>query len=746
MPQQPNLTPEERLRLIKRVIDEGERASEVAKEANISPKRLYRWLNRYRQVGNSPEAFTQYMLRGEDYWESNPQIKDALLQIVTTHPEYGYRAITKELRTRVGKSDIGVNRVFAFLHDRQLDTGEQRLDYAKAQGATIPETSFPHPGIRTFLSAQEKVALIKRVLAGETVVSVCKEAGIAKTVFYDWLKRYKATGGDPNALATTRKYLRGSEHPAYVPEAPGHILSIVSEHPKYGAARIGVEIEKKLGRRLVHKSTIERLLKDMHLSTYEERTVYAQAQRPVAPDITPREAVQQHTHLLSLTKQFLFTALFSFLFFFAGSLLFDTIFKAASIPSKIGMFFSFTALFCGMLFFLYSLKYYFTIAVILSFSRSERGIEQSGWKGFLSRIFGISIEIEGEQGNSLKQPGISLEYDLSTIQLERNPFVSIHVATYNEKRVIDRFLLAVTSMEYDNYEVIVADDSTDETVQLLEQWKSHPRVRISHRTSREGYKGGALKQALTQTDPRAEYILVFDADFIPYPDAITQFLKYFKAACGSLTSTGSNIAAVQGYQWHVLNKSENWITRGVRSEYSGSYVIERSGTEIYRGLKQISGSVYMIRRDVLQSLGWGTSITEDFELTLRLYEKGYKVLYTPYIQSPAEAVSTIKRLIRQRMRWAEGHSYNVKQMFGKLLFSPKLSFSEKFELPYLSPYYLQAFFFLLGTLSWFTAEIIFQTRLPYWTEVWGWSLVLNQSLCSSPHESGWPLLGKLKRT
>ena len=75
----------------------------------------------------------------------------------------------------------------------------------------------------------------------------------------------------------------------------------------------------------------------------------------------------------------------------------------------------------------------------------------------------------------------------------------------------------------------------------------------------------------------------------------------------------------------------------------------------------------------LQSIGWGTSITEDFELTLRLYEKGYKVLYTPYIQSPAEAVSTIKRLIRQRMRWAEGHSYNVKQMFGKLLFSPKLS-------------------------------------------------------------------------
>ncbi len=116
---------------------------------------------------------------------------------------------------------------------------------------------------------------------------------------------------------------------------------------------------------------------------------------------------------------------------------------------------------------------------------------------------------------------------------------------------------------------------------------------------------------------------------------------------------------------------------------------------------------------------------EDFELTLRLYEKGYKVLYTPYIQAPAEAASTVKRLIRQRMRWAEGHSFNVRKMFHQLMLSPNLTRAEKFEFLYLTPYYLQAFFFILGTLSWFTSEIIFKTRLPFWTEVWGWSMVMT---------------------
>ena len=149
----------------------------------------------------------------------------------------------------------------------------------------------------------------------------------------------------------------------------------------------------------------------------------------------------------------------------------------------------------------------------------------------------------------------------------------------------------------------------------------------------------------------------------------------------------------------------------------------------------------MIRKDVLEEVGWGTSITEDFQLTLSLYEKGYKVVYTPYIQAPAECVSTIKRLIRQRMRWAEGHSNNIKRMFIRLMYgkwsivngqkkfaSSPLSLSEKLEFLYLSPYYLQAFFFLIGTISWLVSETVFRTHLPFWTSLWGWSLVLTNLL------------------
>ena len=54
-----------------------------------------------------------------------------------------------------------------------------------------------------------------------------------------------------------------------------------------------------------------------------------------------------------------------------------------------------------------------------------------------------------------------------------------------------------------------------------------------------------------------------------------------------------------------------------------------------------------------------------------------------------------------------------------------LSFVEKLEFIYLVPYYLQAAFFIVGTTAWFLAEAVFQVRLPFWSEVWGWSLVLT---------------------
>jgi cellulose synthase/poly-beta-1,6-N-acetylglucosamine synthase-like glycosyltransferase len=437
----------------------------------------------------------------------------------------------------------------------------------------------------------------------------------------------------------------------------------------------------------------------------------------------------------------------------------DQRYEKVSTAVIVGQACSYVALTFGILFFIFACKYYFAILIAL-FSGRTTGGNGNGRKGYKlnnvwrnedSTIFNPQKNGNGE--NNL----FNVTNDRK--QKQDEPFVSIQLPFYNEKNVARRIIQACSEIDYPNFEVVIADDSRDETIDILKEFSGRrdgPMIKIVHRKDRTGFKGGALQKALDFMDPRTEYVVVLDADFIPPPDILRRFLWYFEGQNGNDSHENGNnhrladqvlshyengdnedlyervdewferrrIGVVQGYQLHYLNKNENWITKGVRVEYSGGYMVERVAEEFFGALKMITGSVFMIRADVLRKLGWTHSITEDWDLTLRMYLEGYKVLYTPLIQAPAEIPTTIRALARQRMRWAEGHTFAVKKYFWDVLRSHDLTGREKLEFLYFAPYYLQSFFFLIGTFFWIAAEFLSQHPF-FWTATFGWCLILS---------------------
>src|SRR6266851_1107835 len=299
---------------------------------------------------------------------------------------------------------------------------------------------------------------------------------------------------------------------------------------------------------------------------------------------------------------------------------------------------AFTGLFLGAIFFTYAIKYYLGTGIVLlttlvSGGRNGNGNGNGNHKSEGDRhAAGLSRINRNGNGN-----GNGYHIDLGY-----HPFVSIHVAAYNEKRVIERLLTSLEQLDYPEYEVVVVDDSTDESVRILERWKGRPRFKIGHRNSRLGFKGGALREALKVMDPRTEYVVIFDADSMPFPDSIERFLPYFYAVNG------------------------------------------------------------------------------DKEVKRR-----YKVVYTPWAETPAECVSTFARLARQRMRWAEGHTYNVRKWFLPIMLSPFVRPLEKVEFLFDAAYYLQAALFVVGTVSWLLSELVFRAHIPGWTAALGWSLIFS---------------------
>lgn len=715
-----------KLNIVQKVKNSQSTVAELAEAHNVSRKAIYSWL---KEDNLEPK-----------YQSNAKDIKKNLLRLVSKSPTGTY----DNYATALG---VSPSKVYTTLKGEGLEKLEDRNSYAKSYEATVR------------LDPNVKVEIVRQVINfNKSVTQVASDYGVSRKAIYKWIKDYQ------NGSSLECNYACGANHPKFISDnySP-KILNLVINNPKLNIRDIAsnLNISNWLVWKVLKANGLENYYKRMEYSAKnipqvaEKPTpIYSQNFSPIdayhlTPNLMavppPKENISAFAFFSNVAK--ILTSSFTIPFLLTVAYLFLN-----NGIGGVGSLFSYFALLVGFVFLLYSLKYYLSLAVVLSYY--EKPDEGEKVKPTFTNI--ISWILGNKKGYSFatsRHAGLSP--NLAMTNLDTKPFVSVQIPFYNEKNVVRRAIEAAVNFDYPNYEIILCDDSTDETSQIIREYQNKylfkgeslnevkgdgwtmtsievkPGIYLKHlhRSTRVGFKGASLALALKLINQKTEFISIFDADFVPYPDSLTTFLKYFKVQNNNSEDySASNIAVVQGYQWHILNKSENWITKGVRSEYAGSYVIERSGAEIYGGLKQVSGSVYMIRREPLEKVGWGSSITEDFELTLKLYEQGYKVLYTPYIQSPAECTSTLKRLIRQRMRWAEGHSFNVKKMFWRLLNSKNLTKIEKLEFLYLSPYYLQALFFLVGTFCWVVAEIFFRSRLSMWTEVWGWSLILTNLL------------------
>ena len=155
---------------------------------------------------------------------------------------------------------------------------------------------------------------------------------------------------------------------------------------------------------------------------------------------------------------------------------------------------------------------------------------------------------------SLKYPR---DLEKQNVHLLNSPKVSILISTFNEKFVIARSLEAMEKLDYpkDKIQVVVADDSTDETVQIIDDKVSELNrlgidAIVSRRPTRENYKCGALNQAMNYVT--GDYVLLLDADSIIPSDILSKGIGAME--------THSNAAFVS-FRYGHYNREHNLITR-----------------------------------------------------------------------------------------------------------------------------------------------------------------------------------------
>lgn len=263
--------------------------------------------------------------------------------------------------------------------------------------------------------------------------------------------------------------------------------------------------------------------------------------------------------------------------------------------------------------------------------------------------------------------------------IEKRPFVSIQLPIYNERYVIRRLVEACARMVeaygVGNAEICILDDSTDDTVKIVDQVVNEFRqkdidIKVQRRPSRVGYKAGALQLALENT--HADFIAIFDADYTPRGDFLLRTIPYLLQ--------DENLAIVQS-RWTHLNRDFNRVTSAVAIGIDVHFMVEQTGRYASHCFQNFNGSGGVLRRSALvEAGGWQSdTLAEDLDASYRIQMKGYRMLYLRDLYSPGEVPPTVPSFKKQQARWANGSLRTARKLLPSILVNPKIKLYQRIE-------------------------------------------------------------------
>jgi adsorption protein B len=256
-------------------------------------------------------------------------------------------------------------------------------------------------------------------------------------------------------------------------------------------------------------------------------------------------------------------------------------------------------------------------------------------------------------------------------------FVSILIPAYDEASVIGRTIDNFAKIDYpkDKYEIVIATYESDyKTRDVIENCKKlYPNVReVVNPKKPPTTKAQNLNYAYQFIDNKTEIVGFHDAEDIVPKDILKNANYWLKNGFSAVqfkvmperrgrSFTERSYALTFAKYYEFILPAKEKLGRLISSAGVGTYIKKNVLDEI----KKLDGYLFDER-----------NLTEDFELSIRLREKGYKIKYVNTSTTREKFPSHFSRAVRQRSRWALGNLQTLeKHGLGK-----NLKFSERLGL------------------------------------------------------------------
>jgi cellulose synthase/poly-beta-1,6-N-acetylglucosamine synthase-like glycosyltransferase len=240
------------------------------------------------------------------------------------------------------------------------------------------------------------------------------------------------------------------------------------------------------------------------------------------------------------------------------------------------------------------------------------------------------------------------------------PSCAILIPAHNEEKVIGATLDAMLRLDYpaDRLSILVINDgSKDRTREIVNDYaRRDRRVALFNVPEGEGGKGKSRALNLALQHVTSDVLAVYDADNTPDPRALRPLVAQLLLH--------PDLGAVLG-KFRTVNKNASLLTRFINIETLSFQSILQAGRWEMHNVATLPGTNYVVWTKLIRELqGWDeAALTEDSELSIRMYQHGYKIKYLPYAVTYEQEPQEWRVWVHQRMRWVRGNNYVIAKFF-----------------------------------------------------------------------------------
>lgn len=241
------------------------------------------------------------------------------------------------------------------------------------------------------------------------------------------------------------------------------------------------------------------------------------------------------------------------------------------------------------------------------------------------------------------------------------PAVTILIAAYNEEEHIREKIANTLELDYPAdkcHFIFVTDGSTDGTMDIIRQ---EPHIQLLHIPDRKG-KTAAINRAMPFV--QTPVVIFCDANTMLNKEAIRNIVKHY---------ADEKTGGVAGEKKVVSKeKGDAASTEGVYWKYES--FLKKLDAELY-SVVGAAGELFSIRTALFQPVEEDV-VLDDFIISLRINQKGYRIAYAPDAYAMEEPSFSIEEEHKRKVRISAGGFQSIVMLKDLLNFFkyPVLSF------------------------------------------------------------------------